>query len=205
MDMAYIEGSYMDDPELLQMILLNESVAGRYGRRGDTHFKNWRKRSYGIMQVQFRTAKFMMKRLTKHESKDRGLLFILETNDLFNMYIARKYCEYVRTYLEARMKTSVSRWHVLLAYNVGPRNVVKRGFKHDPNNYVQRAVGHLANTILPYNAPRKYKESLEYNIEKEKQKNYGNPTPSAMQWKVSQLLKPYSTPKPLSITNPLLR
>jgi hypothetical protein len=146
---AYKEGKRIGKPEILQAILLNETVAGRFGRVGDVD-KDWRKQSYGVMQIQFNTAR----RLAPKDMSDQELLIYVASDDKFNIRLARVLVEQLwRRYKD---------WdRVLLAYNVGPWNVDRYGLKYDPNGYLAKAYFHLTSTIKEFNLPFKHAEMLE--------------------------------------------
>jgi hypothetical protein len=164
MTMAYREGKHLDKPEILQAILLNETVAGRFGRIGDAHFKNWRKRSYGVMQIQFNTARRILNShgLFKHWTNEK-LLIYLRGDDRFNMYVSRLIVQ--------QLWNRYKDWdYVLLAYNVGTWNIGKHGLEYDPNGYLARAYFHITSTIKEFNSPFKYQEMLVRMSETEVQR-----------------------------------
>lgn len=153
MQMAYQEGKHLERPEILQAILLNETVAGRFGRLGDKHFKDWRRRSYGIMQVQFKTAKFILKKNRELYMSDEKLLLYLRSDDRFNIYVARLYVQY--------LWKKYKNWdYVLLAYNVGPKNIRKYKLEYDPNGYLAKAYFYFEHTIKKFNIPVRHSEML---------------------------------------------
>jgi len=159
MQMAYREGKYLEKPEILQAILLNETVAGRFGRHGDKHLgKHWKRHSYGIMQIQFNTAIQILRQngeLKKWEAwSDQRLKIYLKNDDKFNIHVARLIVQ--------QLWKKYHNWdYVLLAYNVGTGNVRRYGLKRDPNGYLAKAYYHLDHTIKKFNAPVKYLEMLE--------------------------------------------
>ena len=159
MQMAYREGQYLEKPEILQAILLNETVAGRFGRHGDKHLgRHWKQHSYGVMQIQFGTAIQILRQngmLKKWETwSDHRLKIYLKNDDKFNIHVARLIVE--------QLWKKYKNWdYVLLAYNVGTGNVRKYGLKRDPNGYLAKAYYHLDHTIKKFNAPTKYMEMLE--------------------------------------------
>jgi len=133
--LAKQEGMEAQFPETIQAIALQESLAGALGRHGDKHFKDWRKRSYGIMQVRFTTAKWILHRkFGSHVYTDDVLLYNLTYNDKFNIFVARIYWQY----LYNQFRDHNMRWtKAVLAYNVGIGNVLKYGLSFDPNNYIK--------------------------------------------------------------------
>ena len=136
LDIAKLEGQEAQFPETIQAIALQESLAGAAGRHGDKHFKDWKKRSYGIMQVRFVTAKWILHlKFGSHIYTDAGLLHNLTYNDKFNIFVGRIYFEY----LYNRFKGHDMRWtKSVLAYNFGIGNVLKHGLSKDPNDYVKK-------------------------------------------------------------------
>jgi hypothetical protein len=158
---AYEEGQHINKPEILQAILLNETVAGRYGRLGDTKFRDWKLRSYGVMQIRYATAfDILSRKFPKYINKDMSieeeatLLSWLTIDDKFNIHVARMIIE--------ELWNKYRDWeYVLLAYNVGIGNIRRNGLNYDPNNYLPKAIYHLEHTIPIVNQPIKYRESLE--------------------------------------------
>jgi hypothetical protein len=200
MDVAYIEGTNIDKPEIIQAILLNESVAGRYGPVGDTHFKSKYKRSYGPMQIRFTTGRELVRERYGHSMNDEDLLYHLTHNDTWNIHLARLYYQ--------KMRRMTKSWqHALLAYNVGIGNVLKYGLSYDPNNYVNRAIEHMQYTIRAHNAPKKRNQMLRNMLERDIVKmltiDY-KPMAKVSYHHIRHDLQPYSVPVTL-ITNPVFR
>lgn len=135
LSLAKAEGQEINFPETIQAIALQETLAGHLGRLGDKQFKDWRKRSYGIMQVRFVTAKWILhQKFGSHIYTDAGLLHNLTHNDQFNIFVARIYWQY----LYNQFRGHKLRWtKAVLAYNAGIGNVLKYGLSFDPNNYVK--------------------------------------------------------------------
>jgi hypothetical protein len=135
LNIAKQEGMEAQFPETIQAIALQESLAGAIGRHGDKHFKDWKKRSYGVMQVRFTTAKWILHRkFGSHIYTDAGLLHNLTYNDKFNIFVARIYWQY----LYNQFRGQPMRWtKAVLSYNAGIGNVIKHGLSLDPNNYVK--------------------------------------------------------------------
>lgn len=146
LNLAYEVGKSLPHPELLQVIMMNETVAGRWGRHGDKNFKNWKKQSYGIMQVQLYTAKLVLRALPEYKFKDdRELRIRLQYDDLFNLKVA---CVFVKDLLAFNKGDY---FKTILSYNVGPGNVRKFGFSFDPNGYVKKARSNLIR-MMKFNA-----------------------------------------------------
>lgn len=143
-------------PEIFQAIMINESVAGRYGRFGDTRFKDWKRRSYGVMQIQFYTAQRMVGDLYT----DQELLRLLTTNDDFNILIGAMYFQKLLDMFNGDWKKAA------LSYNVGPGNVIKHNLNFDPNNYISKIKYHLKNTIYEFNKREDNKDVIIYVVKK---------------------------------------
>jgi nucleoid-associated protein YgaU len=148
MNHAYRAGAEFDMAEEVQAILLNESNAGRAGRVGDKHFKNYKHRAYGVMQVRFDTARWILNkelgRDTREDYTDLQFLGMLRDNNAFNIYVACVYLKYLKRHTTTWEQT-------VLAYNVGLGNVFKYDTKFDPNNYLAKAKDHMVNTIRDHN------------------------------------------------------
>jgi hypothetical protein len=137
LNLAYHEGAKIGHPEMLQAIMLNESVAGRWGRHGDKHFKNWKSQCYGVMQIQLYTARMVIDTWTNYQMSDKELRTRLQYDDAFNVEIARRYYEYLLT------MCNDDPFLALLGYNVGPGNVIDHGTSFDPNGYLPKAVKYI--------------------------------------------------------------
>lgn len=134
LNLAYEEGKGLSHPEILQVIMMNETVAGKWGRHGDKNFEDWKKQCYGIMQIQFYTAKLVVRGMKDYSfQSEQELLKRLQYDDLFNIRVARQFVKWLLKYNEGDY------YKAILSYNVGPGNVKKHGLKHDPNGYVKKA------------------------------------------------------------------
>jgi hypothetical protein len=140
MRVAKVEGDRFGMGDEMQAILLQESVAGRYGPIGDKRFKDWRKRAYGPMQVRFETARWILKATYNHEYEDRALFDKLLWDDHFNIWVGSLYLKYCK-------KLTMNWEQAVLAYNVGLGNVLKHNLSYDPGNYLNKIKVHLADTI----------------------------------------------------------
>jgi nucleoid-associated protein YgaU len=143
MNHAYRAGNEFGMAEEVQAILLNESVAGRFGPIGDKA-KPWKARAYGPMQVRFDTAKWILAKEVDLHYTDDDLKAALTYNNAFNMYVACLYIKYLKRYTKTWEQT-------VLAYNVGLGNVLKHDTRYDPNNYLAKAKDHMVNTIRDHN------------------------------------------------------
>lgn len=134
LNLAYEEGKVLPHPELLQVIMMNETVAGKWGRHGDKKFKNWKSQCYGVMQIQFYTAKMVVENWTDYNFiDDEALRRRLQFDDLFNIKIAVLYIQYLLKFNKGDY------FRTVLSYNVGPGNVQKHDLTFDPNKYVKKA------------------------------------------------------------------
>ena len=133
-------------PETAQTIIMQETLAGHLTKYGDQDAAFGRK-SYGLAQMQLDTAKFIIKRHFGHPvfSCDEEIIVTLVTNDRFAIHLAMWYFEYLLDMFNGNWKKA------LLAYNVGPGNVLRKGFSHDPNDYLAKSIWRLNNQIRPFN------------------------------------------------------
>jgi hypothetical protein len=159
LDLARAEGWEAQFPETLQALALQESLAGKLGRLGDKHYKDWRKRSYGVMQVRFTTAKWILHRKFGHHIYlDGVLLHRLTYDDKFNIFVARIYWEY----LYNQFRGHKLRWSkAVLAYNAGIGNVMKYGLSFDPNNYLMHIKQRLRALRRHKDHEREYRQSRD--------------------------------------------
>lgn len=133
-------------PETAQVIIMQETLAGHLTKYGDRKAA-FGKKSYGIAQMQLNTAKFIIKKHFGHKvfSCDEEIITTLVTNDKFAIHLAMWYFKYLMNMFDGNWKKAI------LAYNVGPGNVQKYGFKHDPNKYLKKCIWRLKNEIRPFN------------------------------------------------------
>lgn len=147
---AYEEGKKIGYPETIQAILWQETKAGSYGKIdgiiiGDS--KSSRK-SYGVLQVQLRTAREVLKKYPHLGTfgTDAELLYRLLKDDRFNIRIG---AHYFKNLIE-RFGENPSGWNrAVLAYNVGPSNVLKCGLSFDPNAYLPSVKNHINLFLRP--------------------------------------------------------
>lgn len=160
LNLAFKFGKELPHPEILQVIMMNETVAGKWGRHGDKQFKNWRSQCYGVMQIQFRTAKMVVKNWTDHKFKnDQALKIRLQFDDAFNLKIARLYVKYLLKFNKGNY------FRTILSYNTGPGNVQKHGLSFDPNRYVKRAKLQLKR-MMRFNARQGNGTIVSHTIER---------------------------------------
>jgi len=111
---------FNNNPELVCTIMLNETSAGenlKYGV-GDRFLRPF-DRSYGVMQVRFRTCKFLINKLNikflKKLPDEKILVFLMEDNK-FNIAIANMYISYLKKKYKGDEKK------IVIAYNSGYYN-----------------------------------------------------------------------------------
>jgi len=133
LEIAKIEGEKFGYPKTVRAILMQETLAGKLGRTGDDGT------SYGVMQIQFKTAKWMIeKRLIKWNDSDINLKLNLKYSDQFNIKVGAIYFKYLLGYFKGDVKKAI------LAYNIGLGNVNKYGFKYDPNGYLNKVLNYAS-------------------------------------------------------------
>lgn len=148
--LAYTVGAEYGWPETAQVIIMQESLAGKLTRFGDSR-QVPQKRSYGVAHMTLGTAKEVIKRHFGHDvyKNDDEIIIALVTNDKFAMHMMMWYF----TYLVDKFNGSWSK--ALLAYNVGPGNVRRHGYKYDPNKYLEKCKWRLDYQIRPFNTLEK--------------------------------------------------
>lgn len=142
-DIGFEDGGHRH-AELVQAILMQETIAGQLGRMGHMTAPVG-KRSYGVMQVKVTAARDVLSEnagLGEFRA-DEELIVRLLSDDEFNIRIASKYL----LQLKERVKTMD---RALVAYNVGlggSSSVEEPGeFK-----YVVSARGYLDDVVRPFN------------------------------------------------------
>jgi hypothetical protein len=152
--LAYIEGSRIGYPETVQAIVWQETHAGnykwnKYGIVGDSNGHSLGEKSYGVGQVRLSTAKFVLKRYSYLGTfpDDEHLLVALLTDDHFNLSIVAHYFK-----MQVEAFENPGAWgKSVLAYNVGPGNVKRRGTGFDPNRYIDKVWIHIRTIVRPFN------------------------------------------------------
>lgn len=142
-DIAYQDGG-LQHAELIQGMLLQESLAGLLGRIGHMTAPVG-KRSYGVMQVKVTAAEDVLGRdpyLGQFDS-DNELITNLIVDDEFNIRVASK----LFLYLRAKTKTDD---HALLAYNVGLR-ASRRYKNYEFFRYVKKVKDYSKQIVSPFN------------------------------------------------------
>lgn len=133
LEIAKKEGQKFGYPKTVRAILMQETIAGKMGRTGDDGT------SYGVMQIQFKTAKWMIKKgMFKWKGTDVDLKLNLKYSDSFNIKVGAIYFRYLLDYFKSDVKKAI------LAYNVGMGNVNKYGLTYDPNGYLKKVLAHAS-------------------------------------------------------------
>jgi hypothetical protein len=159
LNLAYQEGKKIGQPELLQILMMNETVVGRWGRYGDDHFKDWRLHCFGIMQMQFRTARWIVDKWTDYKLSDKELVKRLRFDDAFAIELSRVMVQY---YLIPYFGDNLPK--LILSYNTGPGVVLKHGLSYDPNKYLKRGLSSLKRFIIPFNQKQGNGTIVDYKI-----------------------------------------
>ena len=110
--------------DIIPSIIGIESSFGLF-KHGDDN------KSLGITQMQFKTAKWLLKK-QNIEMSDDNLKYLLTNDNEFCIIVS---CLYLN-YLIKKMKGDKRK--AILSYNVGLTNVRKYGLKYDPNGYLKK-------------------------------------------------------------------
>jgi hypothetical protein len=159
LNLAYQEGKKIGEPELLQIFLVNETAVGRWGRYGDDHFEDWKLHCFGVMQIQFHTARLFVDKFTDYELTDIELVRRLRFDDAFCIELAGVYVKWLLKFNKGDI------YKTILSYNVGPGNVRKYGLEHDPNGYLDKAISNLKRFIIPFNTKYGNGTVVKYKIQ----------------------------------------
>ncbi|ALP53071.1 hypothetical protein Tel_07830 [Candidatus Tenderia electrophaga] len=130
--------------ELLQAVLLQETIAGQLGRIGHMTAPVG-KRSYGVMQVKVSAARDVLRR---HEAfgrfrSDEELIVALMSDDVFNMRIASKFLLHLKNHTHSEDAA-------LVAYNIGLR-ASRKIAKPTKFKYVVRTRRNLTEVVQHFN------------------------------------------------------
>ncbi len=130
--------------EMLQAVLLQETIAGQLGRIGHMTARVG-KRSYGVMQVKVSAARDVLKRNKEFGRfrSDEELIVALMTDDAFNIQIASKLLQY----LTGKTKSAEA---ALVAYNIGLR-ASRKISEPDAFKYVVRTKRNLTEVVQHFN------------------------------------------------------
>lgn len=131
--------------ELLQAVLLQETIAGQLGRIGHMTAPVG-KRSYGVMQVKVTAARDVLR---QHKSfgrfrSDEELIVALMSDDLFNIRMASKFLLHLKD-------NTVSEDAALVAYNIGLR-ASRKITRPEQFKYVVRTRRNLTEVVQHFNA-----------------------------------------------------
>jgi hypothetical protein len=131
--------------QLLQAILLQETIAGQLGRIGDLAAPAG-KRSYGVMQVKVAAARDVFRWHPELGTlrTDKEIINKLMNDDAFNIKVAS-------LFLKSLRRRAKSEARALLAYNIGMRAALAVE-KPDRYKYVKGAHLYLARVVEPLNA-----------------------------------------------------
>jgi hypothetical protein len=112
-------------------IIMQESQAGKLGRRGDGGA------AYGVGQMHLDTALHVMEYYygKHHGWTEAKLKHRLMTDDRFAIKMSIRYYKMLLSQFKDRKKA-------ILAYNIGPGNMIKHGFSFDPNDYLNLVLGY---------------------------------------------------------------
>ena len=140
---GYEDGG-VEHAELLQGVLLQETIAGQLGRIGHMTAPVG-KRSYGVMQVKVSAARDVLR---KHKEfgrfrSDEALIVALMTDDELNMQMASKFL----LFLKQKTKSDEA---ALVAYNIGLR-ASRKIASPDSFKYVVRTQRNLKEIVQPFN------------------------------------------------------
>jgi len=148
MKLSHRYGKLIGFPETMQAILLQETNGGRVRKTPSKSKNTFEQKSFGVMQIQPETAKFIMVNiLGQDESKIppmHELKLLLKNNDNFSIHLATLYFKYLYDMYVDRGNVSGVAWRkALLAYNVGPGTLNEYGMNFDPNDYLNGIRDHL--------------------------------------------------------------
>lgn len=142
-DIGRTDGGH-EHAELLQAVLLQETIAGQLGRIGHMTAPVG-KRSYGVMQVKVSAARDVLRDHPDFGGfrSDEELIVELMSDDVFNMRIASKFL----LHLKDRTETEDA---ALVAYNIGLR-ASRKIASPDKFKYVVRTRRNLTEVVQQFN------------------------------------------------------
>lgn len=143
-------GNLIGYPETLMAIAFNESTAGMAYPVNDLFLKPF-DRSYGIMNVRFATAKFLIKMgYIDFDQPDEYLLIKLIQDPEFNIAVAASYLKYLFNYFQ---NDEMVWTKAVIGFNTGPGNA---------NKFLeQNKISYLENVKKHINYIRTLKENGE--------------------------------------------
>lgn len=142
-DIGYEDGG-LEHAQLIQGVLLQETIAGLMGRIGHMTAPVG-KRSYGVMQVKVSAASDVLRRhvkLGRFKSAEE-IIASLIIDDVFNIRVASKHLLHLRS----RTKTDEQ---ALMAYNIGLR-ASRRYKRYDNFRYVKKVKRYMEHLVSPFN------------------------------------------------------
>ncbi len=143
-DVALADGG-REHAELVQAVLLQETIAGQLGRIGHMTAPVG-KRSYGIMQVKVTAARDVLRKFPDDFDRfraDEELIASLLMDDEFNIRVGSKFLMHLRPYTQSTEQ-------LLVAYNIGLR--ASRKVEHaDKFKYTLRTQRNLHRVVKPFN------------------------------------------------------
>ena len=140
---GYEDGG-VEHAEMLQGVLLQETIAGQLGRIGHMTAPVG-KRSYGVMQIKVSAARDILR---KHKEfgrfrSDEVLIVALMTDDELNIQMASKFLLFLK-------EKTQSNEAALVAYNIGLR-ASRKIATPDSFKYVVRTQRNQKEVVLPFN------------------------------------------------------
>lgn len=142
-EIGFEDGGH-EHAELVQAILMQETIAGLLGRMGHMTAPVG-KRSYGVMQVKVTAARDVLNEFSTFGQfrADEELIAKLLSDDEFNIRIASKFL------VQLSNKVGLTE-RALVAYNIGLRS--SRSIDNPKSfEYVVRTKGHLMEVVRPFN------------------------------------------------------
>ncbi len=139
-----LEDGGIEHAEILQAVLLQETIAGQLGRIGHMTAPVG-KRSYGVMQIKVSAARDILRKNKefKRFRSDEALIVALMTDDKLNIRMASKFL----LYLKEKTKSNEA---AMVAYNIGLR-ASRKITAPDSFKYVVRTNRNLKEVVLPFN------------------------------------------------------
>jgi len=148
MKLSHQYGELIGFPETMQAILLQETNGGRVRKTSSKSRNRFESASYGVMQIQPDTARYIMVTILGQDEKkippEHELKLLLRNNDNFSIHLATLYFKHLYDmYIKSGNLSGVAWRKALLAYNVGPGTLKEYGMNFDPNDYINGIRDHL--------------------------------------------------------------
>ncbi len=131
--------------ELVQAVLLQETIAGHLGRIGHMSAPVG-KRSYGVMQVKVSAARDVLRKFPDEFGRfrsDEELIARLLTDDEFNIRMGSKFLLRLRPHIETTEQ-------LLVAYNIG-LSASRKVEEAEKFKYTRRTRRNLERVVRPFN------------------------------------------------------